>query len=797
MSGANLRILDQRLGKEKEYWLRKLSADSQASAIMLDFSRPASLSAVRECARFEVEQEAALRLLDVCGKSELLVFTFFLTVLKICLYKHGGVEEVIVGTAIHDPDGDLASINRVLALRDRVCDDLTATELLQNVKRTLSEAYANQKFPFDRVVELLGVGAQGNRNPLFDVVAILDDEKSRRNVSHLKNDFTLAYSVKDDRITFAIEYDPALLKRETIEVFAEHQKTVLRGILRNPKVKISDLELLTPVKKNQLVYNANSTRQDYPGDKTAHELFEEQAEKKPSNVGVMFGDLRHTYYDLNCGANQLAHHLQELGVGPGARVGIFLRHSPDMVVALLATLKAGAAYVPLDPSHPKARLDFVMADSEVQVLLTQKELAGRLPESVAKVVCVDSDHEAIARHSKMNPRRQAGPDDLAYVIYTSGSTGKPKGVKISHRSLVNYVWWAKQEYLKNEELNFCLYSSLAFDLTVTSIYTPLLSGNAIIIHFDEDKEALLSNVIKDERVGVLKLTPSHLWLIKDRDNSKSEIKRLILGGEALGTELAKQVHRSFDGRVEIYNEYGPTEATVGCMIYKYDPATDDRAFVPIGRPAANVQVYVLDKELRPVAENIAGELCISGDGLAGGYLNRDDLTAEKFVANPFIPGRSIYKTGDFARWLPCGVVEFIGRKDDQVKFHGHRVELAEISAALCHHPQVKNAVIVVTTDGKGNDVMIAYYVSEEELSAATLRAFLSESIIREIIPNFFVHLERLPLTINGKINYDALPKLEEVRPKVEGSNQGPRDWIEEVLASIWSELLDSSPVNLD
>src|SRR4030095_14138351 len=425
---------------------------------------------------------------------------------------------------------------------------------------------------------------------------------------------------------------------------------------------------------------------------------------------------------------------------------------------------------------------FVITHAQLHAILTQQELEERLPCSAARVIAVDSDRGAIDRQSELNPQGDGAPEDLAYVIYTSGSTGKPKGVKISHRSLVNYIWWAKQVYLKGERLNFCLYSSLAFDLTATSIYTPLITGNGIIIRSGEDQEALLAAIVKDDRVGVLKLTPSHLWLIKDRDNRGSRIKRLIVGGEALETELARRVSQSFDEEVEIYNEYGPTEATVGCMLYEYQRSRDDRVFVPIGGPAANVQVYILDEKRRPVPQTVVGELYLSGDGLARGYLNRDDLTAERFAPNPFLPGQLMYRTGDFARWLPERVVEFVGRKDDQVKLHGQRVGLGEISSALSRHPEIGNAVVVLVNDDQSGDALLAYYVAQQEISGAELRAFLSESLVQEIIPHYFIHLESLPLTVNGKIDYRALPKIEEVRRRAMSSHSGARDLQEEIVA---------------
>src|SRR6185369_10685208 len=329
-------------------------------------------------------------------------------------------------------------------------------------------------------------------------------------------------------------------------------------------------------------------------------------------------------------------------------------------------------------------------------------------------------------------------------------------------------------------------SSLSFDLTVTSIYTPLVTGGKVVVYRQEELLSPVARILEDKRVDVLKLTPSHLALIKDLDNSKGCIKRLIVGGEALTTELARSVYESFAGHVEIFNEYGPTETTVGCMIYRFDAERDQRVVVPIGRPAANMQIYILDENLKPVAENVLGELYISGAGLAAGYLNRDDLTEARFVANPFREGEQMYRSGDLARRLTSGEIEYLGRRDEQVKFHGYRVELNEIRSALNKHAHIRDSVVMLH-----KDVLVAYYVARQEIDAEQLREHLSEHILRETIPNFFVHLKRLPLTLNGKVNHAALPTLEDIKgqSRRDGEYVAPQTEVEEIVAGIWATLL--------
>lgn len=796
MTSAGLRVIDDRLGKEKEYWLEKLSGDLIVTGIPLDYERSGRFVNNKATVDFQLDPDTEAGLLRLCGAKDLLTFTVLLTALKICIHKYTGFEDIIVGSAKHERYKEEASLNKFLALRDRVAGTMTVKELLESIRLTLSEAYANQKYPFDRIIKLLKLEHSSNRAPLFNVVAILDSIHDRRNISHLKNDVTLMVSRVAGAIAVSIEYDPGLFKRATIELLAEHYQKILRGILDDPDVSISDLELLSEGKKEQLLFGFNGTQKDYPADKPICRLFEEQAAKTPEDEAVSFEGSYLSYAALNARSNQMAHYLMKLGVSPGVLVGLFMEHSLEMVVALMGVLKAGAAYVPLDPEHPRARLAYTVEDAQAPVLLTQQSLTDSLPSSTATVVCVDSDWGLIAQESEANPATQAGPHSTAYVIYTSGSTGQPKGVPISHRALVNYIWWARDVYLKNEQLAFALYSSLAFDLTVTSIFTPLVTGNKVVVYRRLGKEPPLDEILNNSQVGVLKLTPSHLSFVKERDNRQSRIRRLIVGGEALETKLALEVYKSFGGDVEIYNEYGPTEATVGCMIHLFDPDEDDRAFVPIGRPAANSQIYVLDSSLRPVAENVIGELYIAGDGLAQGYWRRPELTDQRFVANPFMDSLKMYKTGDLAKWLPEGVLEFIGRSDDQVKFHGFRIELNEVRSAINRHPEIRDSVVVVTKDQFGHDVMMAYYVSRHEIEVAQLRAFLSEHLMQETIPNVFVHLRKLPLTLNGKINHAALPTLQEARERIKRTYMAPRNPPEELLAGIWAGVLGLDKVGV-
>jgi fengycin family lipopeptide synthetase B len=781
-------LFDDWLDKERGYWRDKLSGHLHVTGLPLDFKRPEMLRAGKQIVSMKLDMNTTSKLLNICTNKYSLLFTFFVTALKILLYKYSGTEDVIVGTTIHEEHKELASLNKVLVLRDKVWGSITAKDLLLNVQRTVAEAYANQKYPFEHILSMLGAEYKSSRFPLFDVIVILKNINNSRHIAHLNNDITLSFEVKGADIIQEIEYSEQLFKVEAIEIARKHLHLILSAMLDNLNISVSEVSLLSDEKRHELLYVFNNTRSDYPREKTVTQLFESQVEKSPEAIAVVSGREEINYRELNRRANQLGHYLKALGVKPGGRVGIYLDHSLEMITGILGTLKAGAIYVPMDPTHPTSRLTFLQGNAEIEILLTQQHLTKESLPNNGRTISLDSEWCTIAQESDENLLVGITSDSLAYIIYTSGSTGEPKGVKIPHSALVNYIWWATKTYLQGEKLAFPLYSSLSFDLTATSIFTPLITGNTILIFPRKSEGYPIQEIVMDNRVGILKLTPSHLSLIKDNDNRKSRIKRLIVGGEALETNLARHIYDSFAG-VEIYNEYGPTEATVGCMIHKFDPDEDNRSFVPIGRPAANVQIYILDQFLNPVSENVTGDLYISGDGLADGYLNREALNSEMFIPNPFIQGKKMYKTGDLARWLPERLIEYLGRCDNQVKYHGHRVELNEIRSVLNRHPLVRDSVVTVSQSKHGNDVMIAYYAASQPIESAQLRAFVAESIIAETIPNLFVHLKRLPLTINGKVNYQALPRLDQVRQELSRSMVAPQTPAEKMLVQIWAEVL--------
>lgn len=508
-----------------------------------------------------------------------------------------------------------------------------------------------------------------------------DNHKLRIQVHDLNNtgDFVVYF-----------DFNTAIFDEVQQQYAIDHFLKVLDGCLSDINRPLREISLLSDGERQRFITDFNATETDYPHEKTVVDLFEEQAAHTPETIALGLGDETLTYAAFNQHINALAHQLMKAGVKPGAYVPVYMEHSFELLIAIFAALKAGAAYVPLDPTHPIERTHSLLDDlGDVPLILTQTPFATRFPERQALTV----DHTT-PTETHANPPRHAAPQHPAYIIFTSGTTGKPKGVVVPHDGLTNYLCWAKKQY--NGTQTFALYSSVAFDLTVTSLFVPLISGGTVRIYPESGKRGtVIRDVFADNAVDVVKLTPSHLGLVRDLALSDTRIKTLIVGGEDFKTALAQDIHRASNGKITQYNEYGPTEATVACMIHRYQPQTDARASVPIGVPIDNMHVYILDKHLHPVPTGLVGEMVISGVNVAQGYLNRPELTAERFLDDPITPGRTMYKTGDLARWVPSGQLEFLGRGDAQVKVGGVRIELGEIEAALLAHPQISAVTVDV------------------------------------------------------------------------------------------------------
>jgi amino acid adenylation domain-containing protein len=541
---------------------------------------------------------------------------------------------------------------------------------------------------------------------------------------------------------------------------------------------------------------------DYPHDKCIDELFEAQVEKSPDAIAVVFEDKQLTYQNLNQRANQLAHYLRKLGVGPETFVGLCVERSLEMIVGLLGVLKAGGAYVPLDPGYPKERLAFMLEETQAPVLLTQWGLIGKLSGHCARVVYLDTDWDEVARESKHNPRHQSTAENLAYVIYTSGSTGKPKGVMIKHGGLTNYLNYCLTTYPLKEGRGSVVHSTIAFDATITALFAPLLTGLALYLLPQTDDVEALATILRRERdFSLIKITPAHLAMLSQQIPS-AEVKGLthafVIGGENL---IREQITfwQKYAPDTLLFNEYGPTETVVGCIVYEASK-WQGQGSVPIGRPIPNTVAYVLDQHLRPVPIEVRGELYLGGAGVGRGYLRRPELTAERFIANPFSDGPEsrLYKTGDLARYLPDGNIEFLGRIDDQVKIRGYRIELGEIEAALIRYPPVNEAVVLAREDIAEDRRLVAYIVLKPSVLSTRreIRSFLKETLPEYMVPSAFVFLDSLPLTPNGKVDRKSLPVPDRAGVGHTSEIVSPRNEVERRLAKIWKECLGVSSLGI-
>jgi amino acid adenylation domain-containing protein len=706
--------------------------------------------------------------------------------------------------------------------------------LLSRVRAVCLDAQEHQDLPFEKLVQELQPERDQSRNPLFQVMFAL--QNATRGISPLegmriepiefetgRSLFDLSLFLRERNGTFIgqLEYSTDLFDRDTIERLAGYYRRLLEFVVADPAESIAALPILSEAERHKILVEWNDTAADYPKDKCIQQLFEEQVERTPEAIALEFEDQQITYRELNSRANQLAHYLVTLGIGPEKLVGICVERSIEMLVGLLGTLKAGGAYVPLDPAYPHERLRFMLEDSRVSFILTEQKLIEDREWTMGdgdrqflrisstfnppqQIVCLDQDAPDIEQQGTDNPSREIGSRNLAYVIYTSGSTGKPKGVQIEHRSVVNCVLSIGKQIEVKPQDAWLAVTTISFDIAALDFFLPLISGARLVLaNAEESGDATrLGARVKTSQANVMQATPSMWQLLFELGWQFPTGFTILSGGEALTRGLAD---RFLGGTDSVWNLYGPTESTIWSTTARVTANEDS---VPIGRPIANTQVYILDSNLQPVPIGVTGELYVGGDGLARDYLNQPEMTAEKFVRNPFNedPDSRLYRTGDLAKYRADGSIEFLGRCDNQVKFRGYRIELGEIEAVLNQHPAVKDAVVVVRgdmteeesrADNSKSEIenpeltprLVAYVVpNEEQASINELRGVLKKNLPEYMIPSSFVVLEALPLTPNGKADRNKLPPPDGARPLTR-EFVPPRTEIEELITQIWREIL--------
>lgn len=742
--------------------------------------------------------------------------TLFMTMLaafQTLLYRYTQQEDIVVGSPIanrnrSELEGLIGFFVNSLVLRTDFSGKPTFRELLNRVREVTLGAYSHQDLPFEKLVEELHPERDLSRNPLFQVVFSLQNTPIvalelpgltlslfEYDSKTAKLDLELHLWQDLDSLKGQMVYSTDLFDDTTITRMLGHFQTLLESIVANPEQRISDLSLLTEEERQELLIDWNDTKKNYPENKCFHQLFEAQMEETPDANAVVFDKQQLTYRQLNIRANQLAHHLQKLGVVPDVIVGICVERSLEMILTLLGILKAGGAYLPLDPSLPQERLKFMLKDAQVSVLLTQEKLLKHFEDFSNPIICIDKDWATITQHSQENPTSCVTLDNLAYVIYTSGSTGKPKGVLLQHRGLSNLAASQIEVFNLQPSNHILQFASLSFDASIFEIVMALQTGATLYL---ANKESLLPGqpllqLLREKAITHVTLPPAVLAVLPTE--SLPALQTIICAGESCTDDIVK---RWWNSQRRFFNAYGPTEATVWSTVAEISHIIEKP---PIGRPIPNTQIYILDKHLQPLPIGITGELYIAGEGLAQGYLNCPELTTEKFVPNPFNDkkGARLYKTGDLARYRPDGNIEFLGRIDNQVKIRGFRIELSEIETVLSHHQSVQKAVVIVKENISGNKYLVAYIVLNVEMQnfSSLLRKFLKEKLPQYTMPKAFVVLDSLPLTASGKVDRYVLTALNTpTNHSIDKAFIAPRTPTESSLAEIWAEVLNIERVGI-
>ncbi|BAY78557.1 amino acid adenylation [Nostoc linckia NIES-25] len=809
------------LQSQLSYWQQQLANAPTLLSLPTDRPRPAVQTFAGTYQKFALSVELTDRLIKLSQEQGCTLFMTLLAAYDALLYRYTGQSDILVGSPIANRDrseieGVIGFFVNTLVMRTNTAGNPSFSELLLRVREVALGAYSHQNLPFEMLVEALQPERDLGHTPLFQVVFNLQNapvqevELAGLTVSSLpvestttKVDLALSMENTTQGLVGVWEYNTDLFDTSTIERMIGHFVTLLEGIVANPQERISQLPLLTAVEQ-QLLVDWNNTQADYSQDKCIHQLFEEQVERTPDAVAVVFENQQLTYHQLNCRANQLAHYLHSLGVKPDTLVGICVERSLEMAIGLLGILKAGGAYLPLDPEYPIERLRFMLEDAQVSVLLTQQQLIDKLPPNRAKVVCLDDAWSEIAQNNQHNLTTGVRAFHLANLIYTSGSTGRPKGVMVEHQGLCNLAQAQKRTFGLTCSSRVLQFASFSFDASTWEFIMALSSGGTLYLG---TKDSLLPGKplierLRDYSITHITLPPSALAVMPVEE--LPTLQTIIVAGEACPLELIKQwsVGRNF------FNAYGPTEASVCATIAK---CTLEDEKISIGQAIANTQVYILDENLQPVPVGVPGELHIGGVGLARGYLNRPELTQEKFISNPFDSGR-LYKTGDLARYLPNGNIEYLGRIDNQVKIRGFRIELGEIETALSQHSDIQSCCAIAREETPGNTCtersrskrLVAYVVPQKDvtctersrstLTTGQLRQFLADKLPGYMLPTAFVILESLPLTPNGKVDRRALPDPD--LHKELSDYVIPNTETEKIIAGIWQKALAVEKVGI-
>ncbi|MNO13082.1 Surfactin synthase subunit 1 [compost metagenome] len=807
----NQKMNDQIIKEQEEYWLNQFKGELPVLNLPADFPRPGQLSMEGKRLTAQLDEDLTRKLRKLAHQADTTLYMVMLSAYKILLYKYTNQDDLIIGTPVsgrtHPEIETLigAFINTV-AIRSYPTKDKTYLEYLNEIKHYSMAAYEKQDYPFELLVDRLNIRRDASRNPIFDTMFILQNmnlevlsgdgvtfRPKEYNPGVSPYDLTLsAEDWNDETITLNLDFNMNLFKENKAEQLLIHYMNILWNVAKNIDVRLSQIDMLTAKERQKLLFDFNATELPYDKSMTIDQLFQLQVERTPDNTAVIWEGNHFTYKELDSKSNQLAAALRKKGVLSGTIVGVMVRRSIDMIVALLGVLKAGAAYLPIDPDYPANRIEYILADSGAKNLLTQSDLANHVTCNAEKIYVDDEGlykeeigNETFERHTA---------DHNAYVIYTSGSTGNPKGVMITHQAVHNFIEAMAKEINFTPGKSILCLTTISFDIFVLETWVPLSKGLSIVIANETEQydPRALHQLITKHNVDMLQITPSRLKMLMTGDpdmNFLEKVSDIMLGGEALPVQLLHKLQGNHNLR--IYNMYGPTETTVWSCVSELT----SKNIVDIGRPIANTQVYIIDADDMLVPIGVPGELCIAGDGIAAGYWQRVDLTEQKFVDNPHAHGSKMYRTGDLVKWREDGCLEYIGRTDFQVKIRGYRIELEEIEKTMIHHVSVQEAVVVAKEDHDGNCFLCAYYVTETEMEAGDIRDKLLRILPEYMVPSYFVALQQLPLTPNGKIDKKSLPAPEKGYSTT-AAYVPPSNEAEERMVNLWKNELGLEQVGI-
>jgi amino acid adenylation domain-containing protein len=808
------RLQGETLARLLSYWREQLQDPLATMALPADHARPPMQSFRGALETFTLSAPVMASLKALSQQESATLFMALLAAFKVLLQRYTRLDDVVVGSPIANRnrpeiEGIIGFFVNTLILRTDLSGNPSFRELLRRVREVTLGAYSHQDLPFEKLVEELKPERRLNHNPLFQVMFVFQNIPTHSQLvaspvapeittGTAKFDLTMILMEMQDGLSGVIEYNTDIFEADRIKRAAQHFVNLVESIAQNPDRRIGELALLSSVERRLLLVEWNHTERPFPAV-GVHQLVETQAMEKPDAVAAVFKGERLTFRELDGRANQLAHRLQANGVGLETVAGVCLPRSLDMLVAVLAVLKAGAAYLPLDPGYPSERLAFMLSDTEAPVLLTTRELSERFPGIAAQVLYVDEPIDEVERAISVD----VAPENLAYVIYTSGSTGRPKGVAMTHRSMVNMISWHAQQSVGRRTLQF---APLSFDVSFQEIFTTWSTGGTVVLITEAERldSRELLRLISSENVERLFLPPVALQqlaeTVNDSDQFPAVLREVITAGEQLTiTPNIVQFFTRLNDCV-LRNHYGPTETHVVSQFTLDGDPKEWPKFPAIGRAIANVKLYVLDRELQPVPVGVPGEIYAGGVCAARGYLQRPALTAERFVPNPFsdTPGERLYNTGDLVRYRAGGDLEFIGRIDQQVKLRGFRIEPGEIELVLVEHPSVRDAVVGVYESDAGYGRLVAHVVPQDPNVPASdeLRNFLRRKVPEYMIPSAFEVIDTLPLTASGKVDRNALPSISNERPQLAVGYVAPRTPLEESLATIYSQLLGLDRVGI-